>query len=128
MIEYKGPGRYIPLMFLLYSWGSQFGVPSAVPLNSIPTSKSTWNHLQEKSIQLSDGPRTLHCNGSGLRVWGFARGGDLSLAPPKHEMHTNIVQSIIHLRKYSLVRDAGAYSQGGGEDRDTVDADNLEIT
>ena len=34
MIEYKDPGRYIPFIFLLYSGGSLFGVPSKVPLNS----------------------------------------------------------------------------------------------
>ena len=32
-MEYKDPGRYIPIIYLLYSWGSQFGVPSRVPLN-----------------------------------------------------------------------------------------------
>ena len=31
-MEYKDPGRYIPIIYLLYSWGSQFGVPSRVPL------------------------------------------------------------------------------------------------
>ena len=31
-MEYKDPGRYIPVMFLLYSWGSLFGIPSKVPL------------------------------------------------------------------------------------------------
>ena len=31
-MEYKDPGRYIPIMYLLYSWGSLFGVPSRVPL------------------------------------------------------------------------------------------------
>ena len=31
-MEYKDPGRYIPIMYLLYSWGSRFGVPSRVPL------------------------------------------------------------------------------------------------
>ena len=29
--EYKGPGRYISVVFLLYSWGSLFGVPISVP-------------------------------------------------------------------------------------------------
>ena len=29
---YKDPGRYIPIIYLLYSWGSQFGVSSRVPL------------------------------------------------------------------------------------------------
>ena len=30
--EYKDPGGYIPIIFLLYSWGSLFGVRSKVPL------------------------------------------------------------------------------------------------
>ena len=30
-MEYKDPGRYIPNLFLLYSWGSLLGVPSKVP-------------------------------------------------------------------------------------------------
>ena len=28
--EYKDPGRYIPIIFLLYSWGSLSGVPIKV--------------------------------------------------------------------------------------------------
>ena len=32
ILEYKDPGRYIPIIYLLYSWGSLFGVPSRVPL------------------------------------------------------------------------------------------------
>ena len=31
-MEYKDPGGYIPIICLLYSWGSRFGVPSKVPL------------------------------------------------------------------------------------------------
>ena len=34
-MEYKDPGRYIPIIYLLYSWGSLFGVPSRVPLMAI---------------------------------------------------------------------------------------------
>ena len=34
-MEYKDPGRYIPIIFLLYSWGSLFGVPSKVPLKGV---------------------------------------------------------------------------------------------
>ena len=34
IVEYKDPGRYIPIIFLLYSWGSLFGVPIKVPLFS----------------------------------------------------------------------------------------------
>ena len=32
-MEYKDPGKYIPIIYLLNSWGSRFGVPSRVPLN-----------------------------------------------------------------------------------------------
>ena len=36
IIEHEDPGRYIPVVFLLYSWGSLFGVPSKVPANMPP--------------------------------------------------------------------------------------------
>ena len=32
IIESKDPGKYIPVIFLIYSWGSLFGVSSKVPL------------------------------------------------------------------------------------------------
>ena len=32
MVEYRDPGRYVPTIFLPFSWGSLFGVPSKVPL------------------------------------------------------------------------------------------------
>ena len=32
IMEYKDLGRYIPIIYLLYSWGSRFGVPIRVPL------------------------------------------------------------------------------------------------
>ena len=32
IMEYKDPSRYIPLIVLLSSWGSLFGVPSEVPV------------------------------------------------------------------------------------------------
>ena len=33
VLEHKDPGNpYIPIIFLLYSWGSLFGVPIKVPL------------------------------------------------------------------------------------------------
>ena len=35
LIQYKDPGRYIPIIFLLYSWRSLFGVPIRVPLNTV---------------------------------------------------------------------------------------------
>ena len=37
IMEYKDPGRYIPIIYLLYSWGSLFGVPSRVPLYRVST-------------------------------------------------------------------------------------------
>ena len=33
IVKYKDPGRHIPTIFLLYSWGSLFGVHSNVPLD-----------------------------------------------------------------------------------------------
>ena len=32
IIEHKDPGGYILIIFLLFSWGSLFGLPSKVPL------------------------------------------------------------------------------------------------
>ena len=32
IMEYKDPGRYIPIIYLLYSWGSRFVVASRFPL------------------------------------------------------------------------------------------------
>ena len=37
IMEYKDPGTYIPIICLLYSWGSLFGVPSRVPLFKVHT-------------------------------------------------------------------------------------------
>ena len=37
-IEHKDPGRYIPIIFLLYSWGSLFGVPVSPFIHS-----GSWN-------------------------------------------------------------------------------------
>ena len=34
IMEYKDPVRYIPIIFLRYSWGSLFVVPIQVPLSS----------------------------------------------------------------------------------------------
>ena len=39
-MECKDPGRYIPIIYLLYSWGSLFGVPSRVPLPEPPPNVS----------------------------------------------------------------------------------------
>ena len=39
-MEYKDPGRYIPIIYLLYSWGSRFGVPSRVPLPLLAIQKA----------------------------------------------------------------------------------------
>ena len=35
LTEYKDPGKYIPIIFLLYSWGSLFGVPIRVSLGCV---------------------------------------------------------------------------------------------
>ena len=31
IMEYEDPGRYIPIIYLLSSWGSRFGVPTPNP-------------------------------------------------------------------------------------------------
>ena len=52
-MEYKDPGRYIPIIYLLYSWGSRFGVPSRVPLHL--------SGLQGECLQLLTGiPRYFY--------------------------------------------------------------------
>ena len=46
IMEYKDPGRYIPIIFLLYSWGSLFGIPSRVPLSNALNHELYWHkHL-----------------------------------------------------------------------------------
>ena len=44
-MEYKDPGRYIPIIFLLYSWGSRFGVPGlGFPVKSLYLRERTQAH------------------------------------------------------------------------------------
>ena len=47
IMEYKDPGWYIPIIYLLYSWGSLFGVPSRVPL-----SWGRWTHTHLRVARL----------------------------------------------------------------------------
>ena len=35
IMEHKDPGRYIPMVFLLYFWTSLVGVPTRVPLTRV---------------------------------------------------------------------------------------------
>ena len=58
-MEYKDPGRYIPIIYLLYSWGSLFGVPSRVPFNA------AW---QECAVSLERHQYNAACAKSGSRV------------------------------------------------------------
>ena len=44
-MEYKVPVRYIPIIYLLYSWGSLFGVPSRVPLRERGCSREGGNGI-----------------------------------------------------------------------------------
>ena len=60
IMEYKDPGRYIPSIFLLYSWGSLFGVPNKVALlTGLKKSISTNGHSRKK-----EGP-----SASGFMLW-----------------------------------------------------------
>ena len=49
VIEYEDPGRYVPITFLLYSWGSLFEVPSEVPL--------VWSIARPKELHFLSAPR-----------------------------------------------------------------------
>ena len=64
-MEYKDPGRYIPIIYLLYSWGSLFGVPSRVPLII-----GNWSHALSRKMT----PQivSLHSKDTNLHV-GFPR-------------------------------------------------------
>ena len=66
-MEYKDPGKYIPIIYLLYSWGSRFGVPSRVPSinGACATSKGlrittlirqvAWDHSGGDCIRITAG-------------------------------------------------------------------------
>ena len=47
IVEYKDPGKYTPILFLLYSWGSVFGAPVKVPL--VEEEESGLNKCQQKT-------------------------------------------------------------------------------
>ena len=50
--EHKDPGRYIPIMFLLYSWGSLSGVPIKVPFNgTLATATSKASGVRARGIR-----------------------------------------------------------------------------
>ena len=51
IMEYKDPGRYIPVIYLLYSWGSRFGVPSRVPLT---TATAHFSHFMPQAVKPTD--------------------------------------------------------------------------
>ena len=67
-MEYKDPGRYIPIIYLLYSWGSRFGVPSRVPLFKIPSRKLTWK--PQKGPMKPTVPLKRGAIGISILVWG----------------------------------------------------------
>ena len=55
-MEYKDPGRYIPIIYLLYSWGSLFGVPSRVPLKGLGLTvqnPGSWARLDLRVAELA---------------------------------------------------------------------------
>ena len=65
-MEYKDPGRYIPVMYLLYSWGSRFGVPSRVPLVVPRLMRRAF--LVESTRTTAAGSSWLRIRGLGFRV------------------------------------------------------------
>ena len=46
VVDCKDLGRYIPITFLLHSWGYLFGVPSKVPLNRVDLAKESYKKLR----------------------------------------------------------------------------------
>ena len=60
ILEYKDPGRYIPIICLLYSWGSRFGVPSRVPLLKVAIIALPYTHWR---------PREFAAKAPDGRVW-----------------------------------------------------------
>ena len=64
IMGYKDPGRYIPIIYLLYSWGSPFGVPSRVPLYSKPLTLRIWHVM----VGLID---VISCHAGALHGLGF---------------------------------------------------------
>ena len=61
IMEYKDPGRYIPIIYLLYSGGSRLGVPSRVPA------------VVEEC---------LHAQERGSKTWRLLRGRDANTIHP----------------------------------------------
>ena len=55
-MEYKDPGKYVPIVYLLYSWGSRLGVPSRVPL----ILKDTSSFSGDSQILVVQVPLSLH--------------------------------------------------------------------
>ena len=62
IIEDEGPGSYIPIMFLLYSWGSLFGVPIKVPLIVVYTQYAQFARRQKKGRLADLGTGSLRPN------------------------------------------------------------------
>ena len=72
-MEYKDPGRYIPIIYLRYSWGSRFGVPRRVPLLKLGNAcLGTASHGLGRSLPFCPrriwAKRGLGVLGSGFRV------------------------------------------------------------
>ena len=53
IIEYMDPAGYIPIIFLLYSWGSLFGAPIKVPI-SLSNHPFESTHPPEATRKLSE--------------------------------------------------------------------------
>ena len=62
-MEDKDPGKYIPIIYLLYFWGSLFGVPGKVPLYKVQGNFVVLNPLRvkypPKSLKADKGLRGL---------------------------------------------------------------------
>ena len=74
IIEYKDPARYIPIIFLLYSWGSLFGVPNNVLLLLVYVGMelctADLGHAEAEGMRSCGFDNTCYCSSLGLRL-GF---------------------------------------------------------
>ena len=71
-MEYKDPGRYIPIIYLLYSWGSRFGVPSRVPLYMACLALRHYaRYLRARAAASVLPSKQKVCQGSGLGLSGL---------------------------------------------------------
>ena len=64
-MEYKDPNKYIPIIYLLYSGGSRFGVPSRVPFKVVRDPRPRKAYGVQACLQ--------NCKAGRFKVSGFGK-------------------------------------------------------